>query len=118
MKKQNIGTPLLLLLWVAMFCFFVTVAPPKEPAAKRFNSLFAAQNQDQLSSEEQSTSVAWIEPTSTHAFSGTVVSAIQFYTPQLWVLQSPDIYYSPKPFKAIRAFASIIIRFKIFPNAP
>ncbi|NEM97660.1 hypothetical protein [Pontibacter burrus] len=118
MKKQNIGTSLLLLLWATMFCFSVFTAFQKTNAPQHNSFASASAHNEKLTPEEKSDPVAWVAPSETSTSSGAEESDLPFYNALRWLPHSQATILSHKPLKTIQAFASGSTRFLIFPNAP
>ncbi|MBC5774712.1 hypothetical protein H8S95_11615 [Pontibacter sp. KCTC 32443] len=117
-RKQNIATPLLLLLWAAMFCFSVTYTLQKHAAKQVSSHTSSVQNKEKLTPENQGTPVAWTEPSPLQYSSGTTESFFTVYTFPSWSFRLSAFFSSLKPDAVVVACVSAIIRFQIFPNGP
>ena len=117
-QKQNIATTLLLLVWAAMFCFSVSVTLHKQPAKATYIYSSAFENNEKLTSEEKSHPVAWTEQSNTQVVSSHVESYPHLFTTVFQLTRPQTSYVGKKTVKALLAFASATIRFRILPNAP
>ena len=116
-QKQNLVLSLLLTLWLTMFCFSVAaVALPDHPAPITYAT--AEWGDEILTPETKDAPVAWTEPSTSHVSAASVESQQPLYTSVSWSLLANILYFSPKPGKAVLAFASVTACFRILPNAP
>jgi hypothetical protein len=99
-----------------MFCFSVSYTWHTLPAIKIYTS--AGAGRESVKTEEQSSPIAWAEPSTSHTIAGAEESSIEVYTLSLGLLQPALDYSSLKPGKVILSFIAAITRYLLQPNAP
>ncbi|MBB6610657.1 hypothetical protein H7F15_06385 [Pontibacter sp. Tf4] len=117
-KTQNVVTLLLLWLWVAMFCFSVSLTLQEHQAVIPVSFASALQDNEQLNSIEKGTPVAWTEQSAPTTVTCSLESALQLYNFIRWAAQPVQLSPDLKPVNGALAFACATIYFRILPNGP